>query len=68
VRSKFCPNAAPRSPSAAGDLWRARGEKGMVEKLTPSCWTPQWTRRGDEEEGRCASHGRGNKAFAHYRW
>ena len=37
---------------------RARGEKGMIDKLTQrAAGCGQWSRRGDEEEGRRAPHG-----------
>ena len=41
---------------------RARGEKGMVEKLTArAAGRRQRPRRGDEEEGRRTPHGRGQQ-------
>ncbi len=43
---------------------RARGEKGMIEKLTeraPGC--SQRPRRSDEEEGRRSSHGRSQQGL-----
>ena len=43
---------------------RARGEKGMIDKLVErAAGCGQRPRRGDEEEGRRAPHGRGQQGL-----